>query len=403
MSAFARSSSSLVHLYFGFKPLSAGYRDPVLTMRKLLAAAAAVSVILLNGSPALAASSSPSPSPKPSPSGSSGADAAGKPVVTFGIGPSRNHQIDRRPNYNMLSPKGGAVSDEVAVVNLTYQPLTLNLYAADGLNADDGSLTLQPGYVKPKDAAAWVTFGGRGSKGFITLAPREKAYVPFVVRIPKSAYVGDHLAGIVASLVSEGSTPGERGTNVKLEQRVGIRLGVRVAGVLKPELEVKDLTADYAGTLSPFGKGSVTVTYTVTNKGNVRLGGMQEVSVHGLIGPTATAGDLVNVPMLLPGNSAKVSVTVPDVMPVGYETVDVSINGLAVAGDADPAVEVASASTNFWAIPWTLLAILLGLAAIGASVLRFRRSSSLPPAAGTASAENLVSSASAPSSISENL
>ena len=374
-------------------------------MSKILAAAAVVSVILLNGSPALAASTSPSPSPSPKPSGSTGADAAGNPVVTFGIGPSKNHQVDRRPNYNMLSPKGGLVSDEVAVVNLTYQPLTLNLYASDGLNADDGSLTLQPGYVKPKDAAAWVTFGGRGSKGYVVLAPREKVYVPFVVKIPKDAYVGDHLAGIVASLVSEGTTPCERGTNVKLEQRVGIRLGVRVAGVLTPGLDVKDLEATYAGTLNPFGKGNVTVTYTVTNKGNVRLGGLQEVSVHGLIGPTATAGKLANVPMLLPGNSAKVTVTVPDVTPVGYETVDVSINGLAVAGDADPAVEVASASANFWAIPWTLLAGLLGLAAIGAAVLRTRRASSLPPSSTGAATgtDNLVSSASATSSVTENL
>jgi hypothetical protein len=399
----ARRSSSFVHLYFGLWPQMAGYGEPVLRMSKLLAAAATVSIIVLGGSPALAASSTPSPAPSPNPSGSSATDAAGKPVVTFGIGPSKNHQVDRRPNYNMLSPKGGLVSDEVAVVNLTYQPLTLNLYAADGLNADDGSLTLQPGYVKPKDAAAWVTFGGRGSKGYVKLAPREKVYVPFVVHIPKTAYVGDHLAGIVASLVSEGTTPGERGTNVKLEQRVGIRLGVRVAGVLTPGLEVKDLQAAYAGTVNPFGKGNVTVTYTVTNTGNVRLGGQQEVSVHGLIGPTSSAPKLANVPMLLPGNSAKVSVTVPEVTPVGYMTADVSVSGLAVAGDADPATEVASASTNFWAIAWTLLAGLLGLTAIAAAVLRRRRDATAPAASATPSPENLVSSASAPSSAPENL
>jgi hypothetical protein len=83
-------------------------------MSKLLAAAATVSIIVLSGSSALAASSSPSPAPSPNPSGSSATDAAGKPVVTFGIGPSKNKQVDRRPNYNMLSPKGGQVADEVA-------------------------------------------------------------------------------------------------------------------------------------------------------------------------------------------------------------------------------------------------------------------------------------------------
>jgi hypothetical protein len=340
-----------------------------------------VAVSVLISEPAYASSTSPSPSPKPSASasGEAGSSTVGNPVVTFGIGPSSHHKVDRRPNYNMLSPKGGSISDEVAVVNLTYQPLTLNLYASDGLNADDGSLTLQPGYVKPKDAAAWVTFGGRGSKGFVQLAPRETAYVPFVVKIPKDAYVGDHLAGVVASLVSQGATPGDRGTKVKLEQRVGIRLGVRVAGVLSPGLEVKDVQATYAGSANPFGKGTATVTYTVTNTGNVRLGGQQEVNVHGVIGPIASAGKLTDVPMLLPGNSAKVTVTVPDVTPMGYETVDVSIAGLSVAGDADPPVEIATGSTTFWAIPWTLLAGLLGLAALGAGLVR-RRRNSVPPA-----------------------
>jgi hypothetical protein len=384
----ARRSSSFVHLYFGLWPQMAGYGEHVLRISKFLAAAATVSIITLTGSPAFAASSTPSPAPSPNPSGSTATDSAGKPVVTFGIGPSKNHQVDRRPNYNMLSPKGGQVADEVAVVNLTYQPLTLNLYAADGLNAADGSLALQPGYVKPADAAAWVTFGGRGAKGYVNLAPREKAYIPFVVHIPKDAYVGDHLAGIVASLVSEGTTPGERGTNVKFEQRVGIRLGVRVAGVLKPGLEIKDLHADYAGTVNPFGKGNVTVTYTVTNIGNVRLGGQQEVSVHGLVGPTAYASKLANVPMLLPGNSAKVTVTVPEVTPVGYMTADVSVSGLAVAGDADPASEVASASTNFWAVAWTFLAGLLALSALGAGLLRSRRSSAATAKSPTESSGN---------------
>jgi hypothetical protein len=317
-------------------------------------------------------------------------------VVTFGIGPSTKEQVDRRPNYNMLAPRGGEVKDELAVVNLTYQPLTLNLYAADGLNSADGSFTLQPGYVKPTDTAKWVTFGGRGSKGFIVLQPREKVYVPFTVHIPEDAFVGDHLGGIVASLVSQGSTPGDRNTNIKLEQRVGIRLGVRVAGVLTPKMEISDVSASYAGTVNPFGKGTATVTYKIKNTGNVRLGGQQEVTVHGLIGSTSSAGKLADVPLLLPGSTAQVSVTVPDVSPVFYETADVTVNGVGAAGDADPPVEVATASTNFWAIPWTALAAVLGALAIGAGILRSRRSS--PDSVGSASkTPDLVSAGSSSS------
>jgi hypothetical protein len=299
----------------------------------------------------------------------------------------------------MLAPRGGEVKDELAVVNLTYQPLTLNLYAADGLNSADGSFTLQPGYVKPTDTAKWVTFGGRGSKGFIVLQPREKAYVPFTVHIPKDAFVGDHLGGIVASLVSQGSTPGDRNTNIKLEQRVGIRLGVRVAGVLTPKMEISDVTASYAGTVNPFGKGTATVRFKVKNTGNIRLGGQQEVNVHGLIGPSASAGKLADIPLLLPGNTAQVSVTVPDVAPFFYETADVTVNGLGAAGDADPPVEVATASTNFWAIPWTTLAVLLLGGAVAAGVIRSRRAPRQGPGqpASESTSAHLVSASSSSS------
>ena len=371
------------------------------TAKRLVVSGAALAVLSLSAAPALAASTSPSPSPKPSGSASagSGSATAGASVVTFGIGPSTKQQVDRRPNYNMLSPRGGVVKDELAVVNLTYQPLTLNLYAADGLNSADGSFTLQPGYVAPKDTAKWVTFGGRGAKGFIVLQPREKAYVPFTVHIPKDAFVGDHLGGIVASLVSQGSTPGDRNTNIKLEQRVGIRLGVRVAGVLTPKMEISDVTASYAGTVNPFGKGTATITYKIKNTGNVRLGGQQEVTVHGLVGPTASAGQLADIPLLLPGNTAQVSVTVPDVSPFFYEAADVTVNGLGAAGDADPPVEVATASTNFWAIPWTALAALLTAAAVAAGVVRSRRGpgQASGPAPSAANASNLVSASSSSS------
>ena len=356
-----------------------------------------MSILALTTGPALAASSSPSPSPKPTGASGSGSATTGAAVITFGIGPSTKQQVDRRPNYNMLAPRGGEVKDELAVVNLTYQPLTLNLYAADGLNAADGSFTLQPGYVKPKDTAKWVTFGGRGAKGFVVLQPREKVYVPFTVKIPMDAFIGDHLGGVVASLVSQGSTPGDRNTSIKLEQRVGIRLGVRVAGVLTPKLEISDVQASYAGTVNPFGRGTATITYKVKNTGNVRLGGQQEVTVHGVVGPAASAGKLADIPLLLPGNSAQVSVTVPDVTPVFYETADISVSGLGAAGDADPPVEVTSASTSFWAIPWTALAGVLGLLAVGAGVMRMRRTPTSPNGSSTnasASTPDLVSTVS---------
>jgi hypothetical protein len=326
-----------------------------------VALAAAGVVVLSAAVPALAASSSPSPGNQPSatqssPSATAGSDAA---KVTFGIGPATAGKIDRRSNFNYLQPRGGAIADEVALINLGFKPLTLNLYPSDALNGTDGSLALQPGYATPTDLAAWVTLKTPSGKGYVVVPPRSTIVVPFTVRVPAKAFVGDHLAGIVASIVAEGQTPGDRSTDIKFEQRIATRIAVRVAGQLRPELTIKDASVTYVGSLNPIGRGAALVTYTVVNTGNVRLAGHQEVRVQGLFGPGASAPNLPDVPMLLPGGSVSVTVEVPDVWALVSMTANINIDALAPVGDVDPIAAVATASVHFWAIPWTLLGVLL--------------------------------------------
>ena len=98
------------------------------------------------------ADSTPTPSPSRSASPPA-ATASGAGNITFGIGPSTKKKVDRRSNFNTLTPRGTVVTDEVAVVNFTTAPLTLNLYAADALNGADGALALRPAAVAPVDAA----------------------------------------------------------------------------------------------------------------------------------------------------------------------------------------------------------------------------------------------------------
>jgi len=293
--------------------------------------------------------------------------------VTFGIGPATGGHVDGRPGFNFLQPRGGNTKDNLAVVNLTYKPLTLNLYPADAVNASDGSLGVVSRTAKSKDAANWITLQTPTGKFFVVVPPRSTTVVPFTVKVPADAPVGDHLAGLVASIVSAGQAPGDRTTNVKFEQRVAVRAAIRVAGKLNPQLSVTDLTATYVGSLNPFARGSALVTYTVTNTGNVRLGGHQAVTVHGLFGGSASASGLVDVPLLLPGGSAAVTAEVQDVVPGGLMTADVTVVSVAPAVDADPEFGVATGSVRFWAIPWTFLAVLLLLALLSAWFWRQRR------------------------------
>ncbi len=351
------------------------------TTTRLRALALLGGVLLATGAGGLLpfAASADSTSPSPAPSGSGSSAGAASTPVTFGIGPSTKGKIDSRSGFTTLVQAGGSTRDEFAVVNLTEAPLTLNIYAADAYNSPDGTLALEPASTKPVDAAAWVRFATPTGKGFIVLKPRETRYIPFTVRVPKNAYAGDHLAGVIASTVTAGQTPGERGTDLKLEQRVALRLGVRVAGELRPELTIENLTASYTGTLNPFGTGTAVVSYTVHNTGNVRLGGRQSVHVQGLTGPAALATDVPDVPMLLPGGTAAVTLPVEGVSPLLHLTAAVTVTVLAPAGDANPPAAVATATTTFWAIPWTLLALLLLAAIVGAWFWRRRASGGSGP------------------------
>ena len=318
-----------------------------------------------------AATSHPSPSPGSEP------DLAGN--VTYGLGPATAGAFDRRRNYAYLQTRGAVVQDQVAVLNLSARPLTLNLYVADALNQGDGTLGLRPRGAKSTDLASWITLRTPTGKPFVVVPARSTIIVPFTVNVPKGAEIGDHLAGIVTSLVAAGQTPGDLSTNVALEQRVGVRVALRVAGVLDPRLEVVDVTAEYVATANPIRPGSAVVEYTVRNTGNVRLSGRQQVVVHGLFGAAFDAGQLVDLPLLLPGGSARVSVVVPDVWPLFRLTADVTVTALSADGDANPSTDPATGSASFWAIPWIQLAIVLALALGILWWLRRRRTTPPPP------------------------
>jgi len=348
-----------------------GVPDPRRTKGLRTLAALALAVVFL--APVVAADAA-TPSPAPAPATSPAPDLAGN--VTFGLGPATRGAMDTRRTFSYLQARRGAVSDQVGVLNLSERPLTLNLYAVDALNQTDGTLGLQLRGTTPRDLASWITLRTPTGHPWVVVPPRSTVYVPFTVLVPANAYVGDHLAGIVASLVAKGETPGRLGPNIALEQRVGIRVALRVAGKLRPHLAIEDLTADYVGGANPLA-GSAIVTYTVRNTGNVRLAAHQHVTAHGLLGSVADAGALVDVPLLMPGGSAEVSVVVPSVPPLVRMSADVEIEPLSAAGDANPRLADVTESTTFWAVPWLVLGALVALALV--VLWRSRRRRALPP------------------------
>jgi hypothetical protein len=336
----------------------------------------AITVVLGASVGALSAPSNAAPSTGPSgvPS-SSTAGGVGRtpPPATFGIGPANAKKLDGRPFLRYLASPGGALSDHVSVQNIGLKPVTLNVYVVDAVNGADGAIGYLPRASEQTGASRWVRVGIPGGLSRITIPGRSSKVLPVSMTVPSNATPGDHAAGIIASLISR--VKSDTGQSVDFEQRVALRTFVRVSGELIAKLNIDKLHAKFDGATNVIGRGSVQVSYTVHNSGNVTLGGKQGIQIKGLLGATGNSPTVVDVPPLLPGGSAAVSVVVKHVMAEMLMTAKVTVKPLALAGDADPPLSDEVASTRFWAIPWIPLGTLILLILPGTWLLlaRLRR------------------------------
>ncbi|MEU0526014.1 hypothetical protein [Streptomyces niveus] len=294
-------------------------------------------------------------------------DTGGKGRSTFGVQPSGPKKPDRRSDFSYSVTPGAAVRDHIAVLNHSARPLTLKVYASDAFNTADGGFDLLAEGVRSKDAGSWI----RTARSRVVIPARSRAVVPFTLTVPAGVAPGDHAAGVVASLASSRSDG--KGDRVAVEQRVGARVHIRVAGELKPGLAVQDVRATYHGTANPFGTGSATVTYTVRNTGNIRLGARGTVRFANSVSGPLRAPGVETVKGLLPGNSVRVTATVRGLFPAVRSTATVNLDAIPVGGDIDPALPSATGSAGFWTVPWALLALLVLAAGLTVALVRRRR------------------------------
>jgi hypothetical protein len=287
--------------------------------------------------------------------------AASPPPSVFGIGPSNGKTVDGRPYYYFVTVPGATFKDHVAVVNVGTKQLTLSVYPTDAANSTDGSLEFPAAAVKPTDVGTWVHVQTPSGTRQVVIPGRTTVYLPITVHVPQRAYVGDHAGAVIASIL--GLARNSQGQLIHLDQRVAARIFIRISGPLHPQLTVENLHVTYHGTANPLGRGSAEVTYTVHNTGNVKLGANQKVEVSGLLGTHATAVNPPQVPLLLPDGSVREKVMVTGVLPTVANSVTVTLTGLALPSDSNPAAGPWTASTRFWAIPWTLVLLLLLVAA----------------------------------------
>jgi hypothetical protein len=136
-----------------------------------------------------------------------------------------------------------------------------------------------------------------------------------------------------------------------------------VSGPLHPGLQIVNVNTSYHSKDATFGEGTMSVSYTVKNTGNVRLAASQSVAVSGIVGSSKKVKP-GNIIQLLPGGTTRVSVVVPSVLPLVLVRPHITIKPGALPGDVDPALTPVSYRKWVLAVPWGEIAVLVILIVI---------------------------------------
>lgn len=258
-----------------------------------------------------------------------------------------------------LAP-GDTVRDSVTLWNYSNVQLTFDIYPSDARNNSDGAFGLPPSTDKPADVGSWITL----PQAHVTANPNSKIDIPITVTVPKDARPGDHSGAVLAANAVRGT--GADGKSITLDRRTGTRVYIRVKGVVTPALTVENVHTVYHPSWNPLS-GTMDVTYTVRNAGNVRLSAHQVVEGSGLFGLGKKTVKPKDVPELLPNNAVTLHAKFKGVPASFLVTNKVTLTPFTAAKDVE-GLSVVSRTGRSVAIPWTL--ILAGLAYWGYRRLR---------------------------------
>ncbi|MDR2379821.1 MAG: hypothetical protein LBE08_01370 [Bifidobacteriaceae bacterium] len=281
-----------------------------------------------------------------------------------------------RADYSYPVVAGEVVADGIVLQSQSDATLKLKVYAADAYTTADGLAALRPAAEKRTDAGGWIAFGEPSGGAVdaasvqVQLEPGASVSVPFEVRVPENASPGDHAAGIVTSVLDESGA-----VSAQDSHRLALQVYVAVAGELKPELKVSELRISAQASANPFSSGQITVAYTLTNSGNVRLVPTEQVRLAGPAGIGGSEGAANTLPEILPGSYVTRQVTVAGIFPLFRTIAEVEVSGVAAGASTELPV-VARERVTIWTIPWLWLglALILIAVAIGIPAVRAGRS-----------------------------
>ncbi len=193
--------------------------------------------------------------------------------ISFGIRPTTAQEGQEETfSYFSYRVSPGSVFDDAALVlNDGDTPVTLKLYAADGITSQNGGTDFteygQPSEGMSSGSSSWITL----SANEIFLNPGEEQVVPFQVNIPAGVNSGQYVAGLVVEAAPEminidsNSVDDASQLVVETIRRVGVAIVMDIPGEQFAGLEIKNIS------LYQQSEEGTTFAVEVQNTGNIFL------------------------------------------------------------------------------------------------------------------------------------
>ena len=191
--------------------------------------------------------------------------------IRFGIRPTEAFE-DRPETFSYFSHElapGAVLTDAALVVNSGFVPVSLNLYAADGITAVNAGTAFarkgQDALGHSRGTREWLSF----SKTEFRLEGAEELTVPFTITVPPDALPGHHVAGLVVEAPPGGELapggPGDGQFAAIVVQQAAVAVVIDVPG---PHVAGLEITSTCMKTQGDLG---ATFVVGVHNTGNILL------------------------------------------------------------------------------------------------------------------------------------
>lgn len=254
---------------------------------------------------------------------------------------------------------GETKEDSVNLINNSDDEVVVKVYPVDATTTTDGNFTLIDEFAEQLDVGSWIELFAYE----VGLKPQEVKKVPFTIKVPDNADVGDHMGGLIVQEVSRGSAGGSsEGMSMSVVTRVGARIYLTVPGEKIEKLNIEDFShlffSKTAGFLRTFFRLNYNTRFVVSlsNEGNVRINPDVKIKIKNIFGMTMDeiGGELG---VVFPKKTSNINLIWEKNLFFGRYTAEAIVK---FSDSEDPVTQ----KIIFWAIPYKVLTFLGGLIVI---------------------------------------